>query len=232
MSTNEIPPLPGAVGVSRLRVYDWPGADGSDGFCGGTPHMHLACTEGYVVVGGQGAVQTLTANGFASTPLHEGDLVWFTPGTIHRLVNGGGLRIVVLMQNAGLPEAGDAVFTFPPEVLADPDAYAQAAAVDPDAPEESVRRRRDLAVTGFTRLRERWSDGAAEALPDFHQAALSLVAPDLDAWRARFEQGPVADVRETARRLAALASGDPSHLSAAGVYRGDCTICRCTNPDI
>jgi hypothetical protein len=31
------------------------------------------------------------------------------------------------MSNAGLPEAGDAVFTFPPEVLADPEAYRAAA---------------------------------------------------------------------------------------------------------
>ena len=31
------------------------------------------------------------------------------------------------MQNAGLPEHGDAVLTFPPEILADPDAYARAA---------------------------------------------------------------------------------------------------------
>ncbi|GAB3933934.1 hypothetical protein GCM10027614_06000 [Micromonospora vulcania] len=48
---------------------------------------------------------------------------------MHRLVNGGGLSIVVLMQNSGLPEAGDAVLTFPPDVLADPAAYAAAAAL-------------------------------------------------------------------------------------------------------
>ena len=51
--------------------------------------------------------------------------MWFEPGTIHRLVNGGGLELVVLMQNSGLPEAGDAVFTFPPAILDDPDAYAR-----------------------------------------------------------------------------------------------------------
>ena len=52
-------------------------------------------------------------------PLEPGAFVWFTPGTIHRLVNGGDLEILVLMQNAGLPEAGDMVITFPPDVLAD-----------------------------------------------------------------------------------------------------------------
>ena len=82
--------------------------------------------------------------------------MWFTPGTIHRAVNRGGLEVVVVMQNAGLPEAGDAVMTFPPEVVADPARYAAAAALPPDAEDdelgEAVRRRRDLAVDGFLRL--------------------------------------------------------------------------------
>lgn len=214
------PPLPGAVGVSRLRVYDWPAAQGSDGFCGGTPHMHLACTEAYAVVGGSGAVQTLTAAGFASTPLAEGDLVWFTPGTVHRLVNDGDLRILVLMQNAGLPEAGDAVFTFPAELLADADAYAGAAALDPADPEGAARARRELAVAGFTELRDRLEAGDRQAMPGFHTAALRLVSARLPDWRARFEAGPAAEVSRTADWLDALAAGDTSHLSGAAVYRG------------
>lgn len=117
-------PLPGGVGVSRLRVYD---TVAPDGLVGGTPHVHLCCTEGYVVTDGEGAVQTLTSSGFRETPLRPGVVVWFEPGTVHRLVNTGGLGIVVLMQNSGLPEAGDAVLTFPPDVLADPGVYAAAA---------------------------------------------------------------------------------------------------------
>ncbi|NEE21524.1 cupin domain-containing protein, partial [Streptomyces sp. SID7499] len=85
------------------------------------------CSEGYVVVGGSGSVQTLTASGFQETPLTPGALVWFTPGTVHRLVNEDGLRVIVLMQNSGLPEAGDAVLTLPPRCLADPDVYRAAA---------------------------------------------------------------------------------------------------------
>src|SRR5262245_55872195 len=116
--------FPGGVGVSGLRVYDWATADG---LCGGSPHLHLACPEAYVVVAGEGAVQTLTWDGYAETPLRPGAVVWFTPGTIHRLVNGDGrLHIVVIMQNSGLPEAGDAVFTFPPAVLDDPEQYDRA----------------------------------------------------------------------------------------------------------
>ncbi|WP_420823807.1 cupin domain-containing protein, partial [Streptomyces torulosus] len=115
--------LPGGVAVSHLSVYDWPE---TDGVCGGTPHMHLTCSEGYVVTGGRGAVQTLTASGFEVTPLTPGTIAWFTPGTIHRLVNEDELRITVLMQNSGLPEAGDAVLTLPPRYLADPETYAAA----------------------------------------------------------------------------------------------------------
>ena len=135
-----VTPLPGAVGVSGLQVYDWPTADG---VCGGSPHVHLTCAECYVVVAGVGRVQTLTRRGFAETPLAAGTVAWFTPGTIHRLVNETGLRIVVVMQNSGLPEAGDAVFTFPPDTLADPAVYAEAAAVGDD---DAARRRRDLAI--------------------------------------------------------------------------------------
>ncbi|HET6186612.1 MAG TPA: cupin domain-containing protein, partial [Trebonia sp.] len=91
-------------------------------------------TEGYVVASGAGRLQTLGERGYAETPLRPGDCLWFTPGTIHRLVNEGNLRLFVVMQNAGLPEHGDAVLTFPPEILADPGAYARAATL-PSGPE-------------------------------------------------------------------------------------------------
>ena len=119
-------PFPGGTAVSHLTVYDW---RGPDGLHGGSPHVHLACTEGYVVVGGFGRVQTLSAAGFAETVLTPLTVAWFSPGVIHRLVNEQDLRIVVMMQNAGLPEAGDAVLTFPSHVLADPAAYARAASL-------------------------------------------------------------------------------------------------------
>lgn len=214
------PGLPGGVGLSRLRVYDWPAAPGSDGFCGGSPHMHLACTEAYAVTGGSGSVQTLTTDGFAATPLNEGDLVWFTPGTVHRLVNDDDLRMIVLMQNAGLPEAGDAVLSFPPDILSDPAAYKEAVTLDPAEPEGSARKRRELAVSGFTELRKLLDAGDPTAMTDFHAAALRLVSAGLPDWRTRFEQGPAAEVARTAAHLDALAEGDTSHLSSAAVYRG------------
>jgi mannose-6-phosphate isomerase-like protein (cupin superfamily) len=210
------PPLPGAVGVSRLCVYDTGG---------GSPHMHLCCTEAYVVTAGSGLVQTLAWSGYAETPLRPGALVWFPPGTIHRLVNDGGLEIVVLMQNSGLPEAGDAVFTFPAPVLADPAAYATAAALPeggaPGSDLVAAMRRRDLAVEGFTELRAAVARSGPPALAQFHAAAARLVAPKLALWRERWHAGALAAARATETQLDALARGDTSHLRAGAVFALD-----------
>ncbi|WP_137994872.1 cupin domain-containing protein [Streptomyces vilmorinianum] len=201
-------PLPGGVGISGLTVYDW---EAADGLCGGTPHMHLVCSEAYIVIGGSGSVQTLTTSGFTDTPLRPGDVVWFTPGTIHRLVNAGGLRLVVLMQNSGLPEAGDAVFTFPAPVLADPDAYRAAAVLTGDHA-AAARRRRDLALEGFLALRE-------GGLREFHAAAHRLKRDLLDDWWFRWRDGPLAATLATGCQLAGLKTGDLSHLDHGDVSR-------------
>ncbi|MER7644121.1 cupin [Streptomyces sp. NPDC126522] len=209
------PGLPGGVAVSHLSVYDWPA---SDGVCGGTPHMHLTCSEGYVVTGGHGAVQTLTTSGYEVTPLAAGTVAWFTPGTIHRLVNEDALRITVLMQNSGLPEAGDAVLTLPPRYLADPETYAAATTIPADAPEAEQERvakaRRDLALEGYRALRS--SDGP-EALAAFHRAAAALVRPRLTEWRERWERGARAAATATGEQLDLLEQGDFSHLADAVV---------------
>ncbi|RAJ69807.1 hypothetical protein K378_00963 [Streptomyces sp. Amel2xB2] len=248
--------LPGGIGLSHVSAYDW---EAPDGVCGGSPHIHLACTEAYVVTAGEGSVQTLTVeDGFTETPLEPGVIAWFTPGTVHRMVHGGdpvpggsgtgaggtgglggpggaghgeahrgGLRVTVLMQNSGLPEAGDAVFTFPPEVLADPRAYAAAAALPatggPEA-ERAAHERRDLAVQGFLQLRQALEeDGDAAPLLAFHRAAVRLVTPKVAEWQARWRDGALAAAERTGQHLAALAEGDPSHLSAARVCSAEPT---------
>ncbi|MCH5674575.1 cupin domain-containing protein [Streptomyces gilvus] len=207
--------LPGGVAVSHLSVYDWP-AD--DGVCGGTPHMHLACSEAYVVTGGRGAVQTLTTSGYEVTPLVPGTVAWFTPGTIHRLVNEDELRITVLMQNSGLPEAGDAVLTLPPKYLTDPETYAEVTRIPADAPEEEreriARARRDLALEGYRRLREA---SGPEPLAAFHRAAAALVRPRLSEWRERWQAGAQAAAAATGEQLARLEQGDVTHLGEAAV---------------
>ncbi|MDX3519327.1 cupin [Streptomyces scabiei] len=207
--------LPGGVAVSHLCVYDWPAADGVRG---GTPHMHLTCSEAYVVTGGRGAVQTLTTSGYEVTPLAPGTVARFTPGTIHRLVDEGDLRITVLMQNSGLPEAGDAVLTLPPEYLTDPETYAAATRIPADVPREeqerAARARRDLAVEGYRALREA---SGPELLAAFHRAAAALVRPRLAEWRARWERGARAAAAATGEQLDRLERGDVSHLADAVV---------------
>ncbi len=211
--------FPGATAVTGLDVYDW---DGPDGEPGGSAHVHLLCTEAYVVVRGSGRLQTLGAAGYTETPLAPGAVVWFTPGTIHRLVNEGDLEIVVVMQNAGLPEAGDAVLTFPPDTLADPARYAEAASLADDrhvyaSDEAAARRRKDLAIEGFVDLRRRVEAEGPAGLDAFYDAALRLVAPKLEAWESRLSAGAAAVAELTAKRLAALRGGDHSHLAGATV---------------
>ncbi|ANY09260.1 cupin domain-containing protein [Pseudonocardia sp. HH130630-07] len=210
-------PLPGGVALSALQVYPW---EAADGICGGSPHMHLCCTEAYIVTGGAGRLQTLTTSGFAEQSLGPGDVVWFTPGTIHRAVNDGGLEILVLMENSGLPESGDAVLTLPPDRLADRASYDRAidlAGPDDRPSPDRARERRDLAVAGFTELAA--GDGAA--LAAFHSAAVRLTQPFLDRWRERWAAGAGAAAARTADRIEALRGGDGSHLAHAQVHRQD-----------
>lgn len=206
-------PLPGGVGVSRLCVYD---TVTPDGLHGGSPHIHLCCTEAYVVTGGSGLVQTLSGQGYAEHELATGAVLWLTPGTVHRLVNGGGLEIVVVMSNAGLPEAGDAVLTFPPYVLADPDRYAAAADL-PSGDAAAAFRRRDLAVEGFHALRTAVERDGPRALTEFHTAAAALKRPQLDHWRTRWEDGALRAAQVTGVQLDALSRGDATHLRNARV---------------
>lgn len=224
MAALAIPPLPGGIGVTHLKVYD---TVAPDGLPGGSAHVHFACTEAYYVMAGHGAVQTLGPDGYREIELYPGALVWFTPGLIHRLVNRDGkLEIVVPMQNAGLPEAGDFVLCFSDAVLADPDAYAAAASLVSAghvhaSSEDAAYRRRDLAVEGFHQLRARFEREGVSALEDFYRRALPIVAPKAGAWRAIWQAGPLRAVQETEAQLGSLERGDSGYLMQSGVYAID-----------
>ena len=220
------PAFPGATSVSVLEVY---GGRAPDGLAGGTPHLHTVSAEAYVVIAGRGRLQTVDGSGFAEHPLEPGSLVWFEPGVIHRVVNDGGdLEVRVVMQNAGLPEAGDAVMTFPDDVLADPERYRAAAALPaadrPDAERlAAALARRDLAVEGFRAL---FVDGAVDdgrldhdRLARLHARAVALVAPRAHEWRERWRSGALAAAQETGRRLEALEEGRDPGLAEARVAR-------------
>jgi hypothetical protein len=202
--------------------------------------VHLASAEGYVVAAGAGRLQTLGSGGYAQTPLRPGDCLWFTPGTIHRLVNDGGLRLFAVMANAGLPEHGDAVLTFPPAVLADPEAFARQTALpsggpgtgvpeaqvpgtevpEAEVPEsevaEAARRRAALAIEGFMRLRALVAEQGPAALEPFYEAAVRLRGGLADDWRERWEEGARAAAELTGAHLSAIAARAPGQ-SAGGV---------------
>jgi mannose-6-phosphate isomerase-like protein (cupin superfamily) len=215
-ATQSAPALPGGVGLSRLRVYDW---EGPDGLRGGSPHVHLVCSEAYLVLDGAGAVQTLGPAGFNETPVERGSLLWFTPGLVHRLINRGDLEIVVLMQIATLPEAGDCILSFPDEVLRDPRAYRQAAAHGPSSvgavDDDAARRRRDLAVVGFNELRERMEAEGEAALRRFYELAAGVAAPLATEWRDAWETGPSAASERAEELIAGLEGGGVPPLAAS-----------------
>ena len=216
----DTPPFPGAVGLSHLRVYD---TVAPDGLAGGTPHLHTLCTEMYAVIAGRGCVQTLTASGYSEVALEPGAVVWFTAGTIHRLVNHGDLEILVVMQNAGLPEAGDMVITFAPEVMADSDRYAAAAELPTHerttaGSGAAAIRRRDDAVDAFVALRAE-AASSPEALRRFHKAAVSIVQPRLEHFTQVWKDGPFRVAAETGDQLTGLAADRSEHLASASVHR-------------
>jgi mannose-6-phosphate isomerase-like protein (cupin superfamily) len=216
------PLFPGGTGLTVLDVYDWVAPDG---LRGGSAHVHLASAEGYLVVSGAGELQTLGARGYAAAPLRPGDCVWFTPGTIHRLVNEGGLRLAIVMQNAGLPEHGDAVLTFPPDILADQKAYAEAATLAGEPANGDLawqaRRRASLAVEGYLALRDAVADSGPAALEDFFAAALRLKAAQVPDWRDRWRAGALATAEQTGEHLDEIAAAVPGHLAEAGLWRID-----------
>lgn len=221
MSTAEW--LPGGVGVSQVRAYDWLAADG---VCGGSPHLHTVSTEGYVVLRGAGQLETLSGAGYEETTLATGSLLWFSPGTVHRIVNhSGDLEILVIMQNAGLPEAGDAVLTFPPHLLADADAYRAASTLPTSADDAllAARRRRDLAIEGYLELREQVRAQGPGALEPLYRAAVALVQDRTGDWRRLWRERPLAQAERTGRHLDALAAGQGDHLTASAVYVADAT---------
>lgn len=220
MSTSAT--FPGGTSVTWLDVYD---DAAPDGLHGGSPHVHLASTECYVVAAGSGALHTVDPSGVRETALEPGSVVWFTPGTIHRAVNHGDLRVLVVMGNAGLPEAGDAVMTFPSDVLADPERYRAAATLpDPTAGatlrREAARRRRDLAVEGYLPIRDALLRGDDGPLREFHAAAAALVAGRAAAWSRIVTDGPLAQAQHSVELIGALATGSAAHLAAARVELG------------
>lgn len=203
--------LPGGTSVSHVRAYD---TIGPDGLAGGSPHLHTVCTEAYLVIAGEGAVQTLSGEGYAETPLVAGTVAWFSPGTIHRLVNlDGRLELYVLMSNAGLPEAGDMILAFEPDLLADDASYRRIADLPIDgcttdhAPDAAMARR-DAAVNGFHHWHNAVEADGPGALAPLYHAAVGLLGERPSGWEQLLAADPSIDLQRSRAQTAALTASD------------------------
>jgi len=185
--------------------------------------MHTASTEAYLVLSGKGRVETIRSSGYESYDLAPDDLLWFSPGTIHRLVNEDNLEILVIMQNGGLPEAGDAVMTFAPDILARPERYARAASLaeaPPSvSPQDAARTRRDAAMAGYQLLKEAALAGRLDAVEQFQRDAVRLVQARVPEWQALWDETIAPEAARTGTWLKDLADGRFSHFEEAAVVR-------------
>ena len=203
--------LPGGTSVSHVRVYD---TVGPDGLAGGSPHLHTVCTEAYLVIAGEGAVQTLSGEGYAETPLVAGTIAWFSPGTIHRLINlDGRLELYVLMSNAGLPEAGDMILAFAPDLLADDHTYRAVADLPADGrttdgTPDAAMRRRDAAVEGFGHWRSQVDAAGPAALDPLYRRAVELLGDRPADWLDLLAGDPATELERSRAQVEELWSPD------------------------
>ena len=213
--------MPGATLMTRLKVYD---TETPDGQIGGTPHVHLVCTEMYVVLSGSGAVEIIDKDGFSRIELKQHDSLLFSPGTLHRLINPNrDLEILVIMQNSGLPERGDNVVTFCEEYMQTDEAYV--AAMQINSLEEAYQRR-NRGVEGFLHLKasfeESLSVGQSE-LNTFYDYANARTASHQAQWREIVQQGALASAENSLAQLDSLQTNDTSYLfsSEQALIRND-----------
>lgn len=186
--------LIGGIGLTHLTVYDQRPAP--DGRMSGSPHVHAVTDEGYYVLSGKGAVELHdAANGFRTVDLTPGRYVQFPPGTLHRLLNGEKLVLLVVMGNAGLAERGDARIYFGRGVDDDPAEFARLTGLAKEQGLRGALDRRDAAVKAYMALVELWATDReayfaelARFVAVHRKAAATLSA----GFSTAVESGPVA----------------------------------------
>mgnify|MGYP001129228878 FL=1 len=211
--------LIGGIGLTHLTVYDQRSAP--DGRMSGSPHVHAVTDEGYYVLSGKGAVELHDAvNGFRTVDLTPGRYVQFPPGTLHRLLNGEKLVLLVVMGNAGLAERGDARIYFGRAVDDDPAEFARLTGLAKEQGLRGALDRRDAAVKAYMALVELWTAGReayfarlARFVAVHRKAAAALSA----GFFAAVESGPVAWGEKLRERVGALPEAVAGGAAAAPV---------------
>lgn len=224
----------GGIGLTHLTVYDQRPAP--DGLNSGCPHVHAVTDEGYYVIGGSGRVELHDARlGFRTVELLPGRYLQFPPGTLHRLVNTGGLTILVVMGNAGLAERGDARIYFGKRVDDAPAEYSRLAGLTTAKGLGGALERRDAAVRGYLELMALWKTNRPAYDAELDRF-LALHRSTAAGWNASFleavRSGPIAWVERARGRLSALPAGCPDdvapllHLPPAEPGLGMCGLLR------
>lgn len=205
--------MPGATLVTRLKVYDTPSLDAQRG---GTPHVHLLCSELYFVTAGSGAVEMIDWNGFSKLDLKPHAALLFSPGTVHRLVNPeGDLELFIVMQNSGLPERGDNVVSFKDKLLKNDEVYAEAMKVGSF---EEAYERRDRGVEGFLELKaafEKDLEMGRQILQAFYKRAAERTEILQQTWQGIVTKGPLYEAQHSLTQLERLRQGKLDYLQYA-----------------
>ncbi len=211
--------LPSGIGLSHLRVYDEPGPDG---LITGGAHFHGVCSEIYYVLAGTGHVELLSLNGYEKVELRPNKVVFFRPGVIHRLVNPNkNLEILLIMQNGGLPERGDFILTFHPEIMADTTRYMAAAKA---ANISEALTRRNKANEGFNDLRDTMQADPAhgrEKLRVFYDHARRILLPKVDGFEWVLKSGSLYEAKSSHDAIDFIRNNHMEYLekaSWAGIY--------------
>lgn len=225
--------LIGGVGLTHLEVYEQRPAP--DGIMSGCAHVHALTDEAYYVIGGTGALELHDLrHGFRTAPLVPGGYVQFSPGTLHRSVSTGGLKVLAIMGNAGMPERGDARIYFGRAVDEDETEFRRLVALPRTAGLEGALERRDSSVRAYMALLALWEQNRdayfaeLKRFLDVHAAAMAARRADL---AAVVRDGPQRVADEALRRIERLPGGltDAETVQSAedgNVVLGMCGILR------
>jgi mannose-6-phosphate isomerase-like protein (cupin superfamily) len=205
--------MPGATLATRLKVYDTPSLDGQRG---GTPHMHLLCSEMYFVVAGSGFVEMIDWQGFSRQALNPKSALIFSPGTLHRLINPeSDLELFITMQNSGLPERGDNIVSFNSDILNNENAYQKAMKVSSF---EEALVRRDRGVEGFLDIKAAFDTSLVEgqrALKHFFDLATERTKHLYASWQQVINHGALQEAQMSLEHLGDLSQGKTYYLEQA-----------------
>lgn len=214
--------LPSGIGLSHLRVYTEPGPDG---LITGGAHFHGVCSEIYYVLAGTGQVEMLSLNGYEKIELQPNKVVFFRPGVIHRLVNPNkNLEILLIMQNGGLPERGDYILTFRPDIMENHATYMAAARATNLT---EALERRNKANAGFITLRAAMLGDKNEGrrkLHEFYGHARRILLPKVDGFEWVLKSGSLYEAKTSHDAIDFIRNNHMEYLEKAtweGIYPMD-----------